>query len=226
MEKEIKEKRKYTPNQNKTLVILKSTLSRLPIYYCYLQEMAERGDEYISSSVMAEKLSLNSVQVRKDLALVSSLPGRPKKGFRTQQLLADMKAYLGYDNFNEAILVGVGSLGSTLLQYPGFSNYGLDIVAGFDSKSSVQGRRIGGKPIMSMDKLPSFVQRLNIQIGIIAVPSPQAQKVADLLINSGIRAIWNFAPTHINIPQGVLMKNENLAASLAVLSRQLMKKNQ
>ena len=179
--------------------------------------------EYVSSSLIAETLSLNPVQVRKDLASVSTVPGRPKRGFLTERLLDDMKAYLGYNNFDEAILVGVGSLGRTLLQYPGFANYGLGIVAGFDVNTDLHGKRIGGKAVMPMDKLPSLVKRLGIHIGIIAVPSPQAQAVADLMIANGIRAIWNFSPSHVNVPRGVIIKNENLAASLAVLSRELSK---
>lgn len=217
-----RKKRKYT-HEEKSLVIMKSTLSRLPIYYCYLQEKLEQGVEYVSSSLIAETLSLNPVQVRKDLASVSTVPGRPKRGFLTERLLDDMKAYLGYNNFDEAILVGVGSLGRTLLQYPGFANYGLGIVAGFDVNTDLHGKRIGGKAVMPMDKLPSLVKRLGIHIGIIAVPSPQAQAVADLMIANGIRAIWNFSPSHVNVPRGVIIKNENLAASLAVLSRELSK---
>ena len=209
----------------KTLVIPKATLSRLPIYYCYLQERLSEGQEFVSSSTMAESLSLNAVQVRKDLASVSSVPGRPKMGFRTELLLNDMKTYLGYDNYNEAVLVGVGGLGKTLLQYPGFKNYGLDVVAGFDVDPNVVGRMVGGKPVYGMDKLENLVRRLGVQLGIITVPGAQAQTVADLLVSAGIKAIWNFAPAHIDLPSGVIIKNENLAASLAVLSSRLQEED-
>lgn len=217
---EKKAKRKYT-HEEKMLVIPKSTFSRLPIYYCYLQGKINDGVEFISSSLIASDLSLNAVQVRKDLASVSTVPGRPKRGFRTAKLLSDMKTYLGYDNYDEAVLVGVGGLGSTLLQYPGFGNYGLDIVAGFDANPTLHGKTIGGKNILPMEKFADFVNRLKINIGIVAVPPPQAQEIADLMIASGIKAIWNFAPAHITIPRGVLIKNENLAASLAALSKEL-----
>ena len=215
-------KRKYT-HEEKSLVIMKSTLSRLPIYYCYLQQKLKDGVEYISSSLIAENLSLNPVQVRKDLASVSSVPGKPKRGFLTKRLMADMEAYLGYDNHDEAILVGVGNLGRTLLLYQGFDNYGLSIAVGFDINPDLHGKRIGGKSVMPMEKLPSLAKRLGIHVGIIAVPSTQAQAVADLMIANGIRAIWNFSPSHINIPRGVIIKNENLAASLAVLAKELNK---
>lgn len=206
----------------KPLVIPKSTLSRLPIYYCYLQERLAEGQEFVSSSAVAASLSLNAVQVRKDLAGVSSAPGRSKVGFRTEQLLNDMKSYLGYDNYNEAVLVGVGGLGKTLLQYPGFKNYGLDVVAGFDVDANVVGKTIGGKPVYPMAQLEGLVRRLGVNLGIITVPGAQAQTVADQLVACGIKGIWNFAPAHINLPTGVIIKNENLAASLAVLSSRLV----
>lgn len=215
-------KRKYT-HEEKSLVILKSTLSRLPIYYCYLQEKLADGIEFVSSSAIAENLSLNPVQVRKDLASVSTVPGRPKRGFLTERLLSDMKTYLGYDNYDEAVLVGVGNLGGTLMQYNGFDNYGINIAAGFDINSALHGKRINGKSILPMDKFPSVTKRLNVHLGIIAVPSTQAQAVADMMIANGIRAIWNFAPTHVSVPRGVIIKNENLAASLAILSKELSK---
>ena len=215
-------KRKYT-HEEKSLVILKSTLSRLPIYYCYLQEKIEQGVEYISSSVIAANLSLNPVQVRKDLASVSTVPGRPKRGFLTERLLTDMKAYLGYDNSDEAVLVGVGNLGRTLLHYKGFESYGISIAAGFDINPDLHGKRVAGKQIMPMDKLSTFTKRLNIHVGSIAVPAQQAQHVANMLIANGIRAIWNFAPSHVTVPRGVIIKNENLSASLAILCNELSK---
>lgn len=205
----------------KPLVIPKSSMSRLPIYYCYVQERMAEGQEFISSSAIAESLTLNPVQVRKDLASVSSLPGRPKQGFRTEQLLTDMKTYLGYDDYNEVVLVGVGGLGKTLLQYPGFKNYGLDVVAGFDVDENVIGRTVGGKPVYSLSLLDETVRRQRVKLGIIAVPGPQAQAVANLMVASGIKGIWNFAPVHIKLPAGIIIKNENLAASLAVLSGRL-----
>ncbi|MBP3762635.1 MAG: redox-sensing transcriptional repressor Rex [Bacteroidales bacterium] len=220
---EIREKRKYVKNPNRSLVILKSTLSRLPIYYCYLQAAHKAGMEYISSAVLATKLALNPVQVRKDLASVSTQPGRPKCGFRTEQLLIDMKNYLGYDDIVEAVIVGVGNFGSTLLQYKGFNDHGVNIAAGFDINPELQGKRLNGKSILAMERFTPYVKREHIRIGIIAVPPAEAQKVADLMAKSGIKAIWNFAPTHVFVRKGVMIKNENLAASLAMLSKQFTK---
>ena len=215
-------KRRYT-HEDKSLVILKSTLSRLPIYFCYLQEKLNQGVEYISSSRIADDLALNPVQVRKDLASVSSVPGKPKRGFLTERLLSDMKSFLGYSKDHEALIVGVGRLGSTLLQYKGFENYGLNIAAGFDISPDVIGKKISGKTIQSMDKFASYLKRNHLRVGIIAVPATEAQSVANLMIANGIRAIWNFAPSHVSVPRGVIIKNENLAASLAILSNEFSK---
>jgi len=216
-------KRKGDSVVSKPVSVMKSTLRRLPVYYCYVQDRLKEGLEYVSSSAMAESLSLNPVLVRKDLASVSSSPGRPKMGFRTEQLLKDMKTYLGYDNYNEAVLVGVGGLGKTLLQYPGFKNYGLDVVAGFDVDEHVVGHNVGGKPVYNVSKMEKLVRRLGVKLGVITVPGPQAQGVADMMVASGIKGIWNFAPAHIDLPADVAIRNENLAASLAALSKLVSK---
>lgn len=210
-------------NNQKSIVILKSTLSRLPLYYCYLKDKVNDGGHYISSAVIAESLKLNPIQVRKDLACVSSCAGRPRLGFELASLIRDLETYLGYNNVNESVLVGVGGLGRTLLSYEGFQEYGLDIVAGFDTNEDLVGIKINGKPILPMNKLESVLKRMKINIAIIAVPKGAAQSVCNQLIDGGVKAIWNFAPTHIEVPEGILVKNENLAASLAVLSNELFK---
>ena len=206
-----------------SLIILKSTLSRLPSYYCLIEEYHAEGEEYVSATTIAESLSINPVQVRKDLASICSEPGRPKRGFKVETLLNDLKKYLGYNHYDEAVLVGVGALGHVLMQYGGFANYGLGIVAGFDKV--VHEKKIGDKPILPIEKLVSFLRRTHIKIGIIAVPATEAQGVADLLVAGGIKAIWNFAPTTINLPDHFLVKNENLAASLAALTAELLRRN-
>lgn len=180
--------------------------------------------EYISSATLADSLSINPVQVRKDLASVSSVPGRPKMGFKVNLLFNDIKSYLGYNSYDEAVLVGVGNLGKVLLQYNGFTNYGLEIIAGFDVNPTAS--NIAGKAIMPMENIESFLKKLNIKIGIIAVPSYAAQEVADILVANGVQAIWNFAPKTLTLPDNVLIKNENLAASLAALTTEFRRRCQ
>lgn len=210
-------------DKQNSLIILKSTLSRLPSYYCIIEERQALGEEYISATTIAESLSINPVQVRKDIASICSEPGRPKLGFKIGTLLNDLKMYLGYDHYDEAVLVGVGALGHVLMQYGGFANYGLGIVAGFDK--TVRDKLIADKPVLLVSKLVSFLRRTHIKIGIIAVPANEAQNAADLLAAGGVKAIWNFAPTTINLPDNILVKNENLAASLAALTAELLRRS-
>ena len=198
-----------------------ATLTRLPIYYRYLINLQQQGEKNISSAKISADMNLSAVQVRKDLAYVSSIAGKPKTGFDVDELIKDIALFLGYDNTTDAIIVGVGQLGRTLLSYAGFENYGLNIVAGFDVDERIINSRINGKLIMPMEKLKNFVRRVNVHIGIITVPYQDAQKVCDELVDAGIKAIWNFAPTHIYVPEGVVLKDEDMASSLAILSSQL-----
>ena len=198
-----------------------ATLLRLPRYLKFLQNLDKKNIQFVSSSDIADGLALNAVQVRKDLAVVSITGGKPKVGFDIKELIADIESFLEYDNTHDAIIVGVGALGKAFLGYKGFDNYGLNIVAGFDVNPDICGTSISAKPVLDISKLKDYVQRLNIKIGIIATPNKFTQSTVDLLIDSGIKAIWNFANTHIDVPNGIELKNEDLAASLALLSIKL-----
>ena len=202
--------------------ISNQALLRLPYYLNYLKVLQTSGAETVSAPKIAAALSLNEVQVRKDIAFVSSCAGKPKLGFDVALLIRDFESFLGYDNVNEAILVGAGLLGRSLLQYKGFSAYGLHLVAAFDSDPTLTQLRFHGEQkIFPMEKLENLCQRMRIHIGIICVPEASAQAVCDRLVACGIRAIWNFAPTHLTVPDGILVQNENIASSLAVLSAHL-----
>lgn len=199
--------------------ISKSVLKRLPGYLNYLKGMPVDGSPYISATALAAALGMGEVQVRKDLAMVSD-GGRPKVGYLRESLIDDISQFLGYDNTTDAILVGAGKLGQALLGYIGFEAYGLNILAAFDempqSKSTDD-----GKPILTMDKLDSFCRNNKVLMGIITVPAAYAQQVCNKLIACGIKAIWNFAPVHLDVPSNILVQNENMATSLAVLSMHL-----
>ena len=146
--------------------------------------------------------------------------GRPKIGYLRESLIEDISQFLGYDNPNNAVLVGAGKLGLALLGYVGFDAYGLQIMAAFDISPSVD-RTDSGKPVLPMDELVTFCRTNKVAMGIITVPAPHAQQVCDQLIAGGIKAIWNFAPTHLRVPENILVQNENMATSLAVLSMHL-----
>ncbi|MDD4839836.1 MAG: redox-sensing transcriptional repressor Rex [Clostridia bacterium] len=200
--------------------ISKESLQRLPTYLRYLNELHLNGIESVSSTTIADRFKLNPVTVRKDLAFISEDGGKPKTGFSVADLVAEISEFLGYNNTQDAVLVGVGKLGSALLGYKGFSNYGLNIVASFDCKTDIQIDSTK-REINNISMLPDLVKRLGVNIGIITVPAESAQAVCDLMINSGIKAIWNFSPTHLITPDNIAIKNEDMAASLAVLSQRL-----
>ena len=209
-----------TPKQENA-EIPKALLRRIPTYFHYLNEKANENTEYISSTTIAESLHLTAIQVRKDLALICSTSGKPRIGFEIRQLLIDIKNFLGYNIIDNAILVGAGQLGRTLLSYDGFKEYGLNIACAFDSAKELHFQKINNKYILPLEKIAEFVKQKNVRIGIITVPKQYAQEVCDLLIESGIKGIWNFAPAHLEVPEFISVKNENLAISLALLSREL-----
>ena len=196
--------------------ISKSVLKRLPNYLAYLKTIPDGGSPYISATALAAALGMGEVQVRKDLAMVSD-GGRPKVGYLREGLIDDIQQFLGYDNLNDAVLIGAGKLGRALLSYTGFQEYGLNILAAFDVNPTAG----EGKPIYSISRLESFCRTYKVLMGIITVPVEQAQQVCDQLIACGIKAIWNFAPTHLEVPAGILVQQENMATSLAVLSMHL-----
>ena len=196
------------------------TLQRLPLYLNYLRSLPKGKPENISATAIADALRLGDVQVRKDLALVSS-GGRPKVGYVTRELTSDIETFLGYHDVETAVLVGAGDLGHSLLSYDGFSGYGLEIAAAFDRDPALVGTTIAGKRVLSMEKLVDLCCRMQIHMGIIAVPGGEAQAVCDTLVSSGVLAIWNFAPVRLDVPEDVLVRNEDLAGSLAVLAKRL-----
>ena len=199
--------------------ISKAVLKRLPGYLAYLKDSADSSSPNISATALANALGMGEVQVRKDLALVSN-GGRPKIGYLRESLIEDIEQFLGYDNVTDAVLIGAGKLGQALLGYKGFSEYGLNILAAFDVAPAVE-KTSDGKPIYMMDRLESFCRSHKVLMGIITVPEQHAQSVCDSLIHCGIKAIWSFAPKHLDAPENILVQYENMATSLAVLSMHL-----
>ena len=205
------------------LEISKATIGRMPLYLRFLQEENSRGEKYISSAVIAQNNPVSAVLVRKDLALVSSKPGKPRLGFEVVRLIADIEKFLGYDNLSDAVIVGAGGLGKAFLGYEGFKSNGLNIVAAFDVDPRIVGEEIAGKKVYPMDKFSDFVQHKKINIGIITVPKAAAQEILDAMVRAGIKAVWNFAPAPLRVPKGIILKNEDLSASLALLAGELSK---
>ncbi|MBO5525275.1 MAG: redox-sensing transcriptional repressor Rex [Clostridia bacterium] len=196
-----------------------ATISRMPGYLRYLRDAKLAGKGYVSSSLIAKDMAISAVLVRKDLSIVSSVPGKPRYGFEVGGLIRDIEKFLGYDNLSSAVVVGAGGLGKAFLGYEGFQNYGLNIIAAFDIR--VTDETVRGKPVYPMEKFDSFVKEHKVKLGIITVPKASAQLVCDKLVGAGIRGIWNFANTQISVPDTVVVKNVDLAASLALLSGDL-----
>ena len=203
--------------------ISKATLARMPLYLHFLQEESSKGAQYISSTVIAQNISVSSVLVRKDLALVSSEAGRPRLGFAISRLIVDIEKFLGYNNLSDAIIVGAGGLGRAFLGYEGFKSNGLSIVAAFDVSEKLIGTMVAGKEILPLSAMEDFVREHKIRIGIITVPKVAAQDVLNKMVDAGIEAVWNFAPAPLRVPKEIVLKTEDLAASLAMLAGKVYK---
>lgn len=210
-------------NNNISAVSL-ATYNRLPLYLKALYGLRAKGEKYASSVTIADTVRENPSVVKKDLSYAITSEGKPKVGYEIDCIIADIEEFLGYNNVKDAILVGVGKLGQALMGYAGFEKYGLNIIAGFDVKDEVIGSEVHGKKVLPTGKMQSLVEKLDIKIGILTTPAEVAQVMAETMVESGIRAIWNFSPTHLELPEEVIVKNEDMAASLAILSAKLKEK--
>lgn len=195
--------------------VSKATLGRLPVYLEYLKSI-EGTRKTVSATSVARALGLGEVQVRKDLASVSG-EGRPRIGYVTSELISSIRVQLGSRGGCKAAIVGAGKLGRALLDYGGFGEYGIEIAAAFDINVDSTEESPTGKPIYPMNDFSYICLMEEIKIGIITVPKDSAQSVADLMVKSGIAAIWSFAPLALSVPENVALKEENLALSLAHL---------
>ncbi|QLY39996.1 redox-sensing transcriptional repressor Rex [Hujiaoplasma nucleasis] len=178
-------------------------LERLPIY---LNQLSQYSSDYVSASILAKDLGLGEVQVRKDLAKISR-GGKPKVGYILNDLKADIERYMGFDQPTNAVIIGMGKLGRSLYNYHGFQQYHIEIIGAFDIRES----------FIHVDQLNEYCQEHHIDVAILTVPKDEAQKISDIIIKAGIKAIWNFSPTRLNVPSDVVVQNENLAVSLSIL---------
>lgn len=197
------------------------TIRRIPLYYQFIRQKHKEGAVRISCSDIALYLKLNPVQIRKDLSMAGA-SGRAKTGYDVQELLTVLEEFLGYKTVHDAFIVGAGHLGMALLGYEGFREYGLNIVAAFDTDSAKIGGSINGKSILNVQRFSELVGRMGVKIGIITVPAAHAQKVADMMVEAGIISIWSFAPVPLDVPENIILQYENLASSLAVLSKKTL----
>ncbi len=196
------------------------SVQRLPVYLRFLKEQRDRGETVVSCTRIAEEFGQLSVQVRKDLS-ITGIIGRPKVGYKISELIDAIEDFLGWNTKMSACLVGAGSLGSAILGYEGFAELGLDIQCCFDTDSKKIGTQIHGRPVYDFRELGKIAQQHRFEIGILTVPASAAQAVANTLIGTGVRAFWNYTPTRLDLPAGILCEEVKLSASFALLSSRM-----
>ena len=193
------------------------TIKRIPVYVSVLEKRLKEGKETVSTTDFAAALTLKPVQVRKDLAFAGA-EGKPRIGYRTEELLETLHRFVGWNNLSEAVLVGAGALGTAILGYKGFDRFGLKIKAAFDIDESKCGATVHDKPVYPIRDLKQYVKKNGIIMGILTVSENGAQPAADALVEAGIQGIWNFSPAQIDVPDSIFVQQEDLAAGLAVLA--------
>ena len=186
--------------------------NRLTLYHSIMVEYIEEGIETISSPQIAQRLGIDDSQVRKDFKLLNNA-GKCRMGYLVKDLKDSIEKTLGFAHVKDAFIVGAGHLGLALAKYDSFNSYGLNILALFDNDPQKVDMQVNNKQIFHISKLPNLVERLGVDIAILTVPRKNAQQVADFLIQSKIKYIWNFTPAVLKVPQEVKVWNENLMGS-------------
>ncbi len=199
------------------------TIRRLPQYLRVFYRLHGYGRELVSSTVLAQEMHLLPIVVKKDLQAVGA-PSKLRAGFKVAGTLEVIEKFLGWNNLNKAFLVGVGHLGEALLGFTGFKNHGLEIVTAFDTAPDKVGKTIHLVPVFHTAQLVSIIEKENLKIAVLTVPAQAAQGVTDTLVRAGIKAIWNFAPVHLEVPAGVVVQQEDISSGLAELCAKLKSK--
>jgi redox-sensing transcriptional repressor len=188
-------------------------VGRLPIYLRALTFMAHQGQEITSSQELSEKLGISSAQIRKDLSHFGEF-GKQGTGYEIPYLRDQLKRILHVESTWPVALVGYGDLGHALANYGGFVPKGFEIVAVFDNDPEKIGQTVAGKQVMNLKELPQVVHQQSIKVAIVAVPSSAAQEVVDMLVESGVKAILNYAPINISVPSDVRVQYMDPVAHL------------
>lgn len=188
----------------------------MPWYLAYVSLLREMKVEYVSSTQISHELKVDPSQIAKDLSFLD-IRGKTRIGYEVALLEHKLEEFLGFRREHRAVIVGVGSLGGALMQDSGLSRYGLQIVAGFDVDPEITGKNRHGLPVYDVSELTAKVRELQVGIGILTVPVEHAQATADRLIEAGVKAIWNFTPYRICVPDGVVISNTSIYAHLAVM---------
>ncbi len=194
-----------------------SVIRRLPKYYRYLSELVEKGVTRISSKEFGRILGFTASQIRQDLNCFGGF-GQQGYGYNVKELRDEIANILGLNKNNDAIIIGAGNLGQAIANYSGFRGSGFLLKAMFDINPRLVGISIRDIKIMDIDEMAGFIEEAKINVGIICTPKEGSQGVADRLVKAGIKAIWNFSPTDLNVPGDVIVENVQLSESLMVLA--------
>lgn len=206
--------------RNGVVPVPEPTLRRLPGYLSYFKALRINGMEYVSSSQIASTFKMDATLVTKDLAY-TGIKGRTKVGYSVNQLIETIISFLDFDSHEKAFLFGVGNLGRALINYDGLKHYGLRIVAGFDINPKVIHTTIKEVNIYHLDEFRDLSRTIPARIGIITTPDNKAQEIADIMVAWGIKAIWNFTPQSIKVPENIVVGNTSIYSDLAVILNKL-----
>lgn len=200
------------------------TLRRLPWYLAFVKLMQGQGETFVSSTQIAKAINVDASQVAKDLSFVN-ISGKTRVGYEISTLVDVLEDFLGFTVQHKAFLFGVGSLGAALLRDTGLNQYGLEIVAGFDVRKELAGTSINGIPVYHISDFPAKQKEYGATIGVITVPVEKAQEVTEQIIAGGIKALWNFTPFRITVPEHIVVQNTSMYAHLAVMFNRLNSMN-
>ncbi len=195
------------------------TIKRMPQYLRLFNKMLGYGRDYISSVQIAQETGLRPILIKKDLLMVGA-PGKTKLGYNVKGTVDAIETYLGWHDKKDVCLVGYGKLGAALFNYEGFKKHGFNIVAAFDCDADKIAQETQNN-LYPINQLTKVIQENKISTAIIAVPATAAQGVADTLVGAGVKAVWNFSPVDIKVPEDVIIQNEDLSVGLALLCSRL-----
>lgn len=196
------------------------TLRRLPWYLSNIKLMKEKGEQYVSSTQISKEINIDASQIAKDLSYVD-ISGRTRVGYNIDALIEVLESFLGFTNMHKAFLFGVGSLGAALLRDSGLQHFGLEIVAAFDVNPELVGKDLSGIPIFHSDDFEAKMKEYDVNIGVLTVPINIAQEITNKMVDGGIKAVWNFTPFRIRVPENIVVQNTSLYAHLAVMFNRL-----
>ena len=192
-------------------------VARLPVYIQKLNQLVREGREIVSSQEMAEHLGVSSAQIRKDLSFFGGF-GKQGTGYNVINLLESLRSILNLNQIWEVVLVGVGHLGQALLSYQGFSRNGFEIVMAFDNDPKIVGKTFAGIKVIDVNEMQNHICPRSVPIAILTVPAANAQEMADQLIRCGVKAILNYAPVTLKVPEGIRLANIDPVLSLQTIT--------